>query len=263
MWYYIDLIKFSNIFLLFFIYSVIGYICEIVYCFILNNGKFQNRGFLYGPYCPIYGCGALLILFILNRYDDSPLLLFLMAAITSSVLEYSTSFLMEKLFNNKWWDYSNQKFNINGRICLKYSLMFGAMGIILTYFINPFVLGFLNNIPNLYKIIIAIIFAVLMIIDTILSSNVAFKLKQKLKNIQSEVNGYMETEYAKIKQRQQENIQKISTMLKEKTVKLFDDKKSKSAKKLLFKLPEINNKNIDIIKIVKDELSKTKNKIKK
>ena len=112
------LYNFSYYFLLFFIYSFIGYICEVIYCFILDKGKFQNRGFLYGPYCPIYGFGAIAIIVLLSKYEQYPIVLFVMGAIVASIIEYITSYLMEKIFNNKWWDYSNKKFNINGRICL-------------------------------------------------------------------------------------------------------------------------------------------------
>lgn len=256
-----EVYEISKLFMLFYIYSITGYICEVIYCSILDK-KFRNRGFLYGPYCPIYGCGAILILFILNRYDDMPILLFLMGAIICSFLEYFTSFLMEKLFNNKWWDYSNYKFNINGRICLKYSIMFGAMGVILTYLVNPTVMVLVNKIPQKLMIVISSILAVLMLIDTIISSNVAFKLKKKLKSIQQDVSNYMEDEYKKVKQRQQENKEKLSNLLKDKTVKLFADKKSKSEKRLLLRLPVIKNKNINInlAEILKDSLNKAINK---
>lgn len=254
-----EVYEISKLFILFYIYSVIGYICEVIYCSILDK-KFQNRGFLYGPYCPIYGCGAILILYILNRYDDTPILLFVMAALVCSFLEYFTSFLMEKLFNNKWWDYSNQKFNINGRICLKYSIMFGAMGVILTYLVNPVVIVLVNKIPQEFMIILASIFAILMLIDTAVSSNVALKLKKKLRSIQQDVSNYMEEEYRKVKQKQQENKDKLSNLLKDKTIKIFDDKKSKSERKLLLRLPIIKNKNINInlAEILKEELNKGK-----
>lgn len=95
----------------FFIYSFLGWICEIIYCSILDK-KFQNRGFLYGPYCPIYGFGAMIILKVLIPFSAHPIFLFVMGMFVCSVLEYVTSYVMEKAFHLRWWDYSKHKFNI-------------------------------------------------------------------------------------------------------------------------------------------------------
>ena len=78
----------------------------------------MNRGFLIGPCCPIYGCGCLLFILILPKYLDDPIVLFILAATICSVLEYITSWIMEKLFNTRWWDYSKRRFNLDGRVCL-------------------------------------------------------------------------------------------------------------------------------------------------
>ena len=100
-------------FLLFLIYAVLGWCCEVVVAF-YNHKKFINRGFLIGPYCPIYGIGVLLIISLLEDFTDSWLALFVLAMVLCMVLEYITSYLMEKIFNARWWDYSSKKFNING-----------------------------------------------------------------------------------------------------------------------------------------------------
>lgn len=106
------------------IYSVIGWCLETTLVFI-NTKNFINRGFLIGPYCPIYGFGAVLMILYLTQYRDNILTVFILGAVTCSVLEYLTSYFMELLFKTRWWDYSNHKFNLNGRICGQNSLLFG------------------------------------------------------------------------------------------------------------------------------------------
>jgi len=104
--------------MLFFIYAILGWIIETTLVSI-EKKKFVNRGFLIGPYCPIYGFGGLAITILLKNYTKDPIVLFLMAVIICACLEYFTSYIMEKLFKARWWDYSKKKYNINGRICLE------------------------------------------------------------------------------------------------------------------------------------------------
>ena len=101
------------------------------------NKRLVDRGFLIGPYCPIYGFGALLIVLLLSKLSFSPVLVFLMTVLVCGALEYFASWIMEKIFKARWWDYSNVKFNLNGRICLKNLIAFGIMGIAVIYVINP------------------------------------------------------------------------------------------------------------------------------
>ena len=93
----------SYIFIQFIIYSVIGYISEVIYCSFLQK-KLVNRGFLFGPLCPIYGFGAVLTIYTLKEYLDDPIIVFVMGMLITSILEYFTSYIFEKIFNNKWWD---------------------------------------------------------------------------------------------------------------------------------------------------------------
>ena len=125
-------------FLYFFIYSVLGWIVETLYCR-SKDGKWTNRGFLFGPYCPIYGFGALIVIYSLGFFISSPIQVFILAMIATAILEYLTSFILEKIFNAKWWDYSNMKFNINGRICLLNTLEFGILSLIIIYGIHPLI----------------------------------------------------------------------------------------------------------------------------
>lgn len=255
----IDIYNVSYIYFLIVIYSVIGYLCEVVYCFIINNGKFQNRGFLYGPYCPIYGFSSIAILILLDRYKSSHLVIFIMAMLVSTVMEYFTSFMMEKIFNNKWWDYSEEKFNINGRVCLKNSLMFGILGVLLVFYINPNILSLINKIPNSILILISILVFIIMLIDTIISSNVAFKLSEKLRNIHEYVSNYVGDEYLKFKQNESELQYKISKEIKDKITDILNDRKSRSTKKLIIKLPSLENNEINLINIIKSQLNDKKN----
>ena len=109
---------------------------------VFTDKKLVNRGFLIGPYCPIYGVGCLLLVFLLGRFKGQPVILFLMSIIVCSILEYSTSYIMEKLFKARWWDYSEYKFNLNGRICAATMIPFGILGVLVVYYLNPIVCKF-------------------------------------------------------------------------------------------------------------------------
>ena len=110
-------------FAIFLFYIFLGWICETAFCSIAAR-KFINRGFLSGPFCPIYGFGAMMILLCFSHYQNDLAALFLFSMVGTSVLEYITSFLLEKLFHLSLWDYSGRKWNLNGRICLRNSLLF-------------------------------------------------------------------------------------------------------------------------------------------
>ena len=173
---------FYTYFLLFIIYSIIGWILEIIFAFI-NLKKFVNRGFLIGPYCPIYGAGCLLLTILLSKYAEDTIVLFALSIIICSILEYLTSWIMEKIFKLRWWDYSDMKFNINGRICLETMLPFGIIGVIVVKFINPFLLELISQInPNNLSIIVIILMS-LFIIDILISFNVVFNLKNVTRNV--------------------------------------------------------------------------------
>lgn len=122
--------------LLFFCCSILGWTMETT-CKLIEYRRFINRGFLIGPYCPIYGCGAVLINWLLSDYADSPLVVFVMAVALCGKLEYLTSYIMEKLFHARWWDYSARAFNLNGRICAGTLVPFGLLGLMLIYVIDP------------------------------------------------------------------------------------------------------------------------------
>lgn len=166
----------NTYFLLFIIYSFIGWLGEIALSIIVNK-KFVDRGFLMGPWCPIYGCGCLLLIILLSKYNNEPFALFALAMIICSILEYLTSWILEVIFKMHWWDYSNEKFNINGRICLEYMVPFGIVGVLVVKYINPIILNLLCKIPSTIFNILTVILAGIFIIDLIISSNIMFNLK--------------------------------------------------------------------------------------
>ena len=136
--------NYVNLFILFFIYSVLGYIVESISVSMIEGKVVWSRGFLIGPYIPIFGTGSILMVLILKKYYDDIFALFIMSMIVCLTLEYLTSYIMEKLFKARWWDYSDRRFNINGRICLETMVPFGLLGCLLMYVINPFISGIIS-----------------------------------------------------------------------------------------------------------------------
>lgn len=171
--------KIAFYFLLFIIYSFIGWLMEVIYT-LIESKKFVNRGFLIGPYCPIYGVGSILLIICLKSFASNPIILFIMSLIICSGLEYATSYIMEKLFKARWWDYSNIKFNINGRICLKNMLAFGVLGTLITYIVNPFIMSLLNKVPSDILFTITIILAIAFLVDNIISFRIIFTFKNTI-----------------------------------------------------------------------------------
>lgn len=175
--------EFLNIFSYFIIYSILGWICELVWCSIQEKRIVKNRGFLFGPYCPIYGIGALIILYFLGNYQNDILALFLISMIVCSILEYFTSYVMEKLFNERWWDYSNMKFNIEGRVCLLNSISFGVLAVLLVHYMQPFFSALINTIPsNVHVLINATVF-IIFTFDLTVTLIGVLKLRKILKSI--------------------------------------------------------------------------------
>ncbi|MDD3187195.1 MAG: putative ABC transporter permease [Bacilli bacterium] len=169
----------SLYFLLFITYSTFGWLLEVILTYNLKEG-FVNRGFLIGPYCPIHGVCALAMILLLNNIE-SYFILFFLAFLLCSIIEYITSFIMEKMFKARWWDYSHLPLNINGRICLLSSAFFGILGLLLIKYINPFVLGYILVIPTNYVNILALIILVIFMIDNILSYKIILKVKDTAK----------------------------------------------------------------------------------
>ena len=172
-------------FLLFIIYSIAGWTMEVVLKY-KENKRFIDRGFLIGPYCPIYGYGAILITLLLYRYKNDPVVLFFMTVLSCGALEYFTSWIMEKLFKARWWDYSKRKFNLDGRVCLGTLIPFGIFGLILTYITNPFFINNFNNINIRVLDVISIIILIIYIIDNIISTIIIIGFRRTTIKVEKE-----------------------------------------------------------------------------
>lgn len=164
------------------IYSFVGWLCEVVYCSVLSK-KIVNRGFLAGPVCPVYGFGALFILWLLSPIAYSVPIIFLSSMVITSTVEYITGWLLETFFGTRWWDYSNKKFNLEGRVCLKNSIYFGIMGVLLIKVIHPGIEYLVSSIPNHYLNILCLGIAAGFIVDCIFTLNTLVNLNERLRRL--------------------------------------------------------------------------------
>ena len=236
--------KLLALFLVFIIYSFIGWCIEVVSVFKIEK-KVINRGFLIGPYCPIYGIGALLMTFLLNDYSENIFILFGMSMFICTILEYLTSYIMEKLFNARWWDYSKKKFNLNGRVCLENSCAFGVAGVILIDIINKIVYYPIINNINIVTIIISSILLIIFITDIIISYITINSFKKFVKEctydntfeISERKKDEIEKYFKDIKMKIEYEKLKLKRMRIDKTkeIKLEFDKKHSYFKKRLIK----------------------------
>ena len=170
--------SFYILFLIFFIYSIVGYLIESTYVSFIKKEVTFSRGFLIGPYLPIFGFGGLFLTTVLSKYNDDLLVLFTMSTVSCLILEYISSYVLEKLFNLRWWDYSNKPFNLNGRICLGHGVMFGLIGVIANRLINPIVVKFISIFSNKSLIIISIICLLILLTDLYISRKIVIKFGQ-------------------------------------------------------------------------------------
>lgn len=170
-------------FLFFLTYSFLGWLCESIYCSIPAR-HWINRGFLTGPVCPVYGVGGVLIVLLLTPVKDNWILLYLLGVLVTSIVEYCTGFLLESLFHTRWWDYSQKKFNLQGRVCLKNSLLFGFLCVLLLRFVHPFIRNFFLRLPDAFLYGSAFLLACVFLTDTVFSIRAALQLSGKLQKIQ-------------------------------------------------------------------------------
>lgn len=169
----------ARYFLYFIIYAFMGWLLEEIW-HLIKLHKIVDRGFLIGPLCPIYGWGCILIIILIGKTTEDILAVFLKAIVVCSILEYLTSYIMEKLFHARWWDYSDSKFNLNGRICLDTMIPFGILGCFVVYILHPFVMGIVNILTMPWFYIVASIIFIIFVIDNIISLNVMFNIKGQI-----------------------------------------------------------------------------------
>lgn len=167
-------------------YSFLGWICESTYVSVPRK-QFINRGFFYGPYIPIYGFGSLIALYPLMPFKNNPILIFFFGAFLCSVLEYITSWAMEKLFHMRWWDYSRYKYNINGRVCLLNSSLFGLMLLALVYIIHPSVSHMIEKISLSTMILFLSVFSISFLIDFVFTLISLIRRKQIIDRMRADI----------------------------------------------------------------------------
>ena len=164
-------------FFFFMIYSFIGYLAEITCCSINNKKLIVNRGFCLGPYLPIYGSSSVIMNIFLAKYSKDIITLFVMSAFVCTLMEYMTSLILEKIFHARWWDYTEKKFNLSGRVCLENSCLFGLGGVFIVSILHPFLDGLVSMIPHNILIILSIILFVMFMIDVIITVTTMCQVK--------------------------------------------------------------------------------------
>lgn len=175
-----------DIYAYFAVYAFLGWICECCYVRV-RGGKWINRGFLYGPVIPIYAFGALILIYGIAPISQSLIPVFLLTALFTSILEYVTSWGMEKLFHTRWWDYSDHKFNLNGRVCLWNTSLFGILGVVVFFLIHPHVEGSVDQLTLVQLLIAMAIFTVLFMTDFTMTLVQMIRRKQLIEKLQEEV----------------------------------------------------------------------------
>ena len=162
--------------LLFFACSILGWCIEVL-CKLIQFHRFINRGFLVGPWCPIYGFGAVFISLLLSRHAEDPLAVFGLAILICGILEYSASYMLEKIFHARWWDYSTKKFNLNGRVCADTLLPFGLLGLLLVYAITPVMFSCFDLLSETMIQIICLSLSLLFLVDITISTTTLVKIR--------------------------------------------------------------------------------------
>lgn len=228
---------FTTLFLTFMIYSILGWLFETVYCSIVHF-SWDNRGMLNGPYCPIYGFGAIIAIHIC-QYFSSPVIIFIVCAAGSAFIEYFTSFLTEKLFHAVWWDYSYLPLNINGRICLSVTLGFGLGGLIVTYFLEPVVSSLLLPVSQTIQEAAALLFMAVFAADLALTLDALTSLNQKLAALEDSINSSIAERYDTFMEHTKQTLNSSIETVKEK-ISLEEFKEKFTMDTLADTLPFLN-----------------------
>ena len=165
--------EFKQFFLLFIFYAFVGWLLETAYAYYVF-GHFVKRGFLFGPICPIYGCGAIILITLLKKYQHKHLRLFVYAIVIFSVFEYLAGFALDALFASRWWDYTNDFLNLNGRISIFFSFIWGFIALFFFHFVHPFVTklfhSFEEKLPFWAQNVIFYSLSILFLADLIFSA---------------------------------------------------------------------------------------------
>lgn len=245
--------NFLEIIIYFITYSFLGWVMESIFRSI-GEKKLINTGFLKGPFCPIYGVGAIIMLLFLKRFSDNLVILFIVSVVVLTIWEYLVGVLLEKLFHTKYWDYSNHKFNFQGRICLTNSVFWGFLGIVFVKYIHPVVENLMSKIDIKILIFVYIILGIVIIVETISSIIKVKNIKVTLEKI--------EKLNIEIKEKlNEENVQHLIEQLKYKRNKTIL-RLYKNVYRLKKAFPAINTKEITEVLNKKVELKEIKEELK-
>lgn len=253
----------------FIVYSMAGWLMESIVRTVCEK-KVINTGFLKGPFCPIYGIGSIIMIVFLSNFKSNLFVLFLLGFLVLSIWEYWVGFLLEKIFQTKYWDYSDQKWNIKGRVCIVNSLCWGVLGVIFIHVIHPFIQGQIANVdPFILKIIISSI-TLIFIIDTIISVIKVKSIKTTLEKVE-QLNLQIKQKLEAIKEMNKDKTKLELTEGMKEAIEKLTDRKNKIIRRLyqrVYRLkkafPAINtnefteilNKRIEMIKKEKEEKMK-------
>ena len=259
--------SFFNIITYFLIYSFLGWVMESIFRSICEK-KLINTGFLRGPFCPIYGIGAIIMIALLSQFEKSIVLLFFISLIILTLWEYIVGVVLEKLFKTKYWDYSDHKFNFQGRICLTNSIYWGFLGVAFVKYIHPFIESYIEKIDvNILKYIV-LIFSIIFLVDTITTiikvkniqttldkiEKLNKEIKEKIKELSSMAKA-KETEKIKANESIQELIENLKKKRNRTILRLY-----KNVYRLKKAFPAINTKEITEVLNKKIELRKNRNR---
>ena len=256
--------NFIDILIYFITYSFLGWIMESIFRSVCEK-KLINTGFLRGPFCPIYGIGAVIMILFLKNFSKNLILLFFISIIVFTIWEYLVGVLLEKLFHTKYWDFSDNKFNFQGRICLMNSIFWGILGVVFIQYIHPFIESIIEKVDIRLLTFIYSIIGIVMLIDAITSIIKVKNIKVTLEKIE-ELNKEIKEKLKEITEERKtdilENIQNLVEQLKYKRNKTMLHL-YKNVYRLKKAFPAIDTKEITEILNKKIELKEIKDKLKK
>ena len=249
----------------FIIYSFLGWCLESIYKTIIFK-KPTNSGFLYGPFCPMYGIGAILMIWA-GQLSSNPIVIFIMAFLIFSVWEYLVAVIIEKLFKTKYWDYSKLKFNLQGRVCLKNSLYWGILGVLLIYIIQPVINNFTDMIPHDILVYVDVILMIAILVDTVITIFRIMFIDKKIRQV-FEIGETIKEKISELKNidlKEKVHIDNIQKLISDLKVKqdILKIKIYKRVIRLKKSFPEMNSENLTKFMTQKISLEGIKEKIKK
>ena len=261
-------LPFWSAFLIFILFSFIGWISEVIYVGVTSAHKFVNRGFLHGPLCPVYGFGGVVILMLPPSLYATWIPLFFASMILCTIVEYFVSWLMEKLFHTRWWDYSHYKIQLNGRICLLNSILFGFLGVVVIHFVYPLMIDLLDSLGQKVINVSGVIILAVLSVDIFFTVRKLVDFANVMKKLK-ELGETLNSHYG-----QEEWFKKGSFMdMINSVIERAENRKEEFSQKILEKIDKVQNLRLPSVELFikkfpsikstkyKDELNMIKEKI--